>query len=52
LAAAYAEAGRFADAKETAQQALQTARVEGNVSLVDALQVELALYDLGFPYHK
>ena len=52
LAAAYAEAGRFADAKETAQQALQAARVEGNVSLVDALQGELDLYDLGLPYHK
>ena len=52
LAAAYAEAGRFADAKKTAQQALQAARVEGNVSLVDALQGELDLYDLGLPYHK
>ena len=52
LAAAYAEAGRFADAKETAQQALQAAMVEGNASLADALQGELALYDLGLPYHK
>jgi tetratricopeptide (TPR) repeat protein len=52
LAAAYAEAGRFADAKETAQQALQAAKVEGNASLADALQGELALYDLGLPYHK
>ena len=48
LAAAYAEAGRFADAKETAQQALQAAKVEGNAFLADALQGELALYDLGF----
>jgi protein O-mannosyl-transferase len=52
LAAAFAEAGRFADAKEAGQQALQAARVEGNVSLVDALQAELALYDVGLPYHK
>ncbi len=52
LAAAYAEAGRFAEAKETAQQALQTANVQGNTTLADALQGELALYDLGLPYHK
>jgi tetratricopeptide (TPR) repeat protein len=52
LAAAYAEDGRFADAKETAQRALQTAEVEGNVSLAGALQGEIALYDLGLPYHK
>jgi tetratricopeptide (TPR) repeat protein len=52
LAAAYAEAGRFADAKETAQRALQAAKVEGNTSLAEALQGELALYDLGLPYHK
>ena len=52
LAAAYAEAGRFAEAKETAQQALQAANVQGNTTLADALQGELALYDLGLPYHK
>jgi protein O-mannosyl-transferase len=52
LAAAYAEVGRFADAKETAQRALQAAKVEGNASLAEALQGELALYDLGLPYHK
>jgi tetratricopeptide (TPR) repeat protein len=52
LAAAYAEAGRFAEAKETAQQALQAANVQGNTTLAEALQGELALYDLGLPYHK
>jgi len=52
LAAAYAEAGRFAEAKETAHQALQTATAQGNTTLADALQGELALYDLGLPYHK
>ena len=52
LAAAYAEAGRFADAKETAQRALQAAKVEGNASLAEALQGEIALYDLRLPYHK
>jgi tetratricopeptide (TPR) repeat protein len=52
LAASYAEAGRFADAKETAQQALVAANAQGNTALADALQGELALYDLGLPYHK
>lgn len=52
LAAAYAEAGQFAEAKETARQALKAANVQGNTNLADALQGELALYDLGLPYHK
>jgi tetratricopeptide (TPR) repeat protein len=52
LAAAYAEAGRFAEAKETARQALEAANVQGNTVLADALQGELALYDLGLPFHK
>jgi tetratricopeptide (TPR) repeat protein len=52
LAAAYAEAGQFAEAKETAQRALEAANIQGNTTLADALQGELALYDLGLPYHK
>jgi tetratricopeptide (TPR) repeat protein len=52
LAAAYAEAGRFAEAKETAQHALEAANIQGDTTLADALQGELALYDLGLPYHK
>ena len=52
LAAAYAEAGQFAEAKETAQHALEAANIEGNTTLANALQGELALYDLGLPYHK
>jgi tetratricopeptide (TPR) repeat protein len=52
LAAAYAEAGQFAEAKETAQHALEAANIQGNTTLSDALQGELALYDLGLPYHK
>jgi tetratricopeptide (TPR) repeat protein len=52
LAAAYAESGQFADAKATAQQALQAANSQGNTTLADALQGEIALYDLGLPYHK
>jgi cytochrome c-type biogenesis protein CcmH/NrfG len=52
LAAAYAEAGQFAQAKETAQQALEAANIQGNTTLADTLRGELALYDLGLPYHK
>jgi len=52
LAAAYAEAGQFAEAKETAQHALEAANIQGNTPLAEALQGELALYDLGLPYHK
>jgi len=52
VAAAYAETGRFAEAKEAAQKALETANVQGNTVLADELQGELALYELGLPYHK
>jgi tetratricopeptide (TPR) repeat protein len=52
LAAAYAEAGRFTEAKTTARQALQEAEVQGNSSLSNALRDEIALYELGLPYHK
>ena len=52
LAAAYAETGRFVEAKRTAEQALQAAEVQGNSALSNALRDELALYELGLPYHK
>jgi protein O-mannosyl-transferase len=52
LAAAYAEAGRFSEAKGTAQKALQGAQMQGNSTLSDALRDEIALYELGLPYHK
>ena len=42
LAAAYAEAGQFAEAKETAQNAFEAANIQGNTTLADALQGELA----------
>jgi tetratricopeptide (TPR) repeat protein len=52
LAAAYAETGRFGEAKRTAQEALQAAENQGNSTLMNALRDEIALYDLGLPYHK
>jgi tetratricopeptide (TPR) repeat protein len=52
LAAAFAESGRFAEAKETARQALQAAEKGSNSTLTTALQDEIALYELDLPYHK
>jgi tetratricopeptide (TPR) repeat protein len=52
LAAAYAETGRFVEAKKTAERALQAAEIQGNSTLSNALRDEIALYDLGLPYHK
>jgi tetratricopeptide (TPR) repeat protein len=52
LAAAYAESGQFAEAKATAQRALEAANIQGNATLADALQGEIALYELGLPFHK
>jgi tetratricopeptide (TPR) repeat protein len=52
LAAAYAETGRFVEAKKTAEQALQAAQIQGNSSLSSALRDEISLYELGLPYHK
>jgi tetratricopeptide (TPR) repeat protein len=52
LAAAYAEAGWFGEAKETAQQAVREAEKQGNSSLSSTLRDEIALYELALPYHK
>ena len=52
LAAAFAETGRFAEAIETARQALQAAEKRSNSALVNALKDEIALYELGLPYHR
>ena len=52
LAAAYAETGRFVEAKKTAEQALEAAQIQGNSSLSSALRNEISLYELGLPYHK
>jgi tetratricopeptide (TPR) repeat protein len=52
LAAAYAEAGRFSEARATAQEALQAADDQGNSALSDFLRKEIALYESGQPYHK
>jgi protein O-mannosyl-transferase len=52
LAAACAESGRFAEAKEIARRALQAAQSQGNSTLATTLRDEIALYELGLPYRK
>jgi len=52
LAAAYAEAGQFEKAIESAQTGMQLARSHGDDSLATELQQQLALYELGLPYHE
>jgi tetratricopeptide (TPR) repeat protein len=51
LAAAFAEAGRFGDAVETAQRALHLAEAQSNTKLAGQLQFELKLYQAGSPFH-
>ena len=50
LAAAYAEAGRFAEALATAQRALQLAEAQSNGVLAEALGSQLKFYQAGAPY--
>jgi superkiller protein 3 len=51
LAAAYAEAGRFPEAVETAQRALRLTETPSNTALAGALQSQLKLYQAGTPFH-
>ena len=44
LAAAYAEAGRFADAVKTAERAFQLASAEGNQSRASSIRAQIELY--------
>jgi Flp pilus assembly protein TadD len=52
LAAAYAEDNRFAEAIDTAQQALTLANSQRNGALAGVLEKELALYHAGLPFHN
>ena len=52
LAAAYAEAGRFADAAKTAQQAQALAQSAGNTNLASELGERLKLYQSQHPYRE
>ena len=52
LAAAYAEAGWFPEARATARKALQIATQQNNRALADAVQARIALYEAGKPYRQ
>jgi tetratricopeptide (TPR) repeat protein len=52
LAAAFAEAGRFPEAAETAQHALHLAEAQSNSKLAGQLRVQLKLYQAGSPFHS
>jgi hypothetical protein len=52
LAAAYAEAGRFEEAKQSAAQAVELARSAGRPADLAQLSNELQLYSAGLPYHQ
>jgi protein O-mannosyl-transferase len=52
LAAAYAEAGRFPEAVETARRALTLPATQNNPPLNEAIQARLKLYEAHSPYHE
>ncbi|MGH7993499.1 MAG: tetratricopeptide repeat protein, partial [Limisphaerales bacterium] len=52
LAAAYAEAGQFPEAVETAQRALHLAETRSDTTLADAIRSQLKLYQAGRPFHS
>jgi Flp pilus assembly protein TadD len=51
LAAAYAQAGQFSDAVQTAQKALELAEPRSK-PLADALRREVKLYEAGRPFEQ
>jgi tetratricopeptide (TPR) repeat protein len=52
LAAAYAEAGRFAEALSTARKALDLATRQKDRAMADLLRTRIALYEVGKPFHE
>jgi tetratricopeptide (TPR) repeat protein len=52
LAAAYAEAGRYGEAVETAKRALNLPASQNDKALADAIQSRLKLYEAHVPYHE
>lgn len=52
LAAALAEAGRFPEAVQTAQRAIELAKAQSRVDLAAGLTQRLKLYQTGQPYHE
>ena len=52
LAAAYAEAGQFDDARQSAQTAFKLAQAAGHPDLAKQVNDELKLYAAGIPFHE
>jgi tetratricopeptide (TPR) repeat protein len=52
LAAAYAEAGEFGKAVETANAAIRVGQSQNDDSLATELQQQMELYELRLPYHE
>ena len=52
LAAGYAEAGQFGKAIESGRAATRLAQMQDDNSLVEELEQQIALYELGLPYHE
>jgi protein O-mannosyl-transferase len=52
LAAAFAEAGRFADAKRSVQRAMELFQAAGRQDLAKQLDGELKHYEAGLPLHQ
>jgi protein O-mannosyl-transferase len=52
LAAAFAEVGRFGDARESVQKAIELARVAGRQDLAAQFSGELKYYQKGLPLHE
>ena len=52
LAAAYAEVGRFSDARRSAQKAIELAQAAGQNDLAEQFDGELKLYEKGLPFHQ
>jgi len=52
LAAAYAEAGRFTEAVQTARQALELAKQQNQPALAESIQAKIRLYETGAPFRE
>ena len=52
LAAAYAEAGRFSEAQDTARKALDLAARQDNHPLAESLKGKILLYEAGTPFRE
>ncbi len=52
LAAAYAEAGQFSEARATVERAVQLASAQGKTALIADLQAQAHFYEAGQPYRE